>query len=267
MIMDDLDPSIYDPQDGQPAPPPKAPRATSPRGRWRSWLEPAVVIWWLLASIVMVIAVAATWLEIRATARDRSIIGRGEKITALVQQIDNASMPSRKNYRPAPERNPDAMLNFTLKDGRAFELVPLRLDRQRDKLVVGETLEIYVDPADPRARLTDRLGVSPMDYLFLLVLLAPAAALAGIVAAIRRAGMLRTWRLGEAMLATCVDTQTSALHPFSRQVTLALCDSADRRAIKVVMPGAGGIPEVDEPIWILMRNRQPRTAIVARLYA
>lgn len=235
-----------------------APRTVTARGRRRSWGEPGVRLWWLTALVLAVIAGSLTVGRLRGSAQDRELVRQGRKVDAKIRYADHLNVVGQTI---GPEANATFTMEFEL-DGKRHEVVG-KLKQQRELLGPGMVVTLYVDPNDP-SRFTDRTEVAWRDDLFVLLLIAPVVALMLLVAIIRRAMALRTWRQGEAMAAVVVETRQAAAAPMSRLVRYTLRDVKDNRVFSTFIPTRAGMLQPGEEFWVVGGRG---SAVVAALYS
>jgi len=124
---------------------------------------------------------------------------------------------------------------------------------------------IIVDRADP-TRWTARLEPSSLPQQLLpALLLLPFVVVPFFVALLNRARVLRTYRDGEALLATIVGVGHSAAAPGSRLVRCALHTAGENRVIKTLLP-TRKTPPVGQSLWLIAPPARPQQAIPAALF-
>jgi hypothetical protein len=221
-----------------------------------------VRLWWLSAIVIGLIASYLGVTQLAAALEDRRLIVQGRPVEATVVELDQTrSTMTRPMDRNVPR---EVVLQYETPDAGPLE-VKGRLDpRPGESVQVGQTLQIRVDPADPR-RWTDRSRAKAwLAEMTSVALLVPLVAALLIVALIRRAAVLRVWREGHASEAVVVDTAHSAMAPRSRALRLTI--KGDTRVFTSLYPVRAGVPAVGDTVWVVAPPGRPHKAVVARLY-
>jgi len=216
-----------------------------------------------MAGGVMVL-VAGVYSAQRAMGlwRDVWLVRHGVSVDAMVVEVDGD--PTRNKVH-LPEQRAVFKLRFIAPDGSTRIIVD-RLRAQRRAIAVGETIPLFIDP-DNASRWTDRRNISWGEEMAVAAVLAGAGLGMVAVAAVRRRGVLMTWRMGEAMVAVVVETGSSALAPRSRSVRFVMRDGKDKRVYSTLVPTKYGWPAAGESIWMVTLAGGANGAIVAALYA
>lgn len=263
--MTQEDASVGQPAAAVEAPPPEAPRARTKPGARRSWGEMRVRVWWLCAAGLLVVTGYVVVSEAARALADRELVEKGVKVQATVTEIDRGEgFITRENYSARPDEGGQFALKFTLPGGQPHT-VRGRLKAQRDTVAVGDKLPLFVDRVQPN-RWTDRREMNWNEVFIGAYILTPAVALLAAVGVLKRMGVLKVWRHGEAVRATVVEVRNSPLAPLSRLVRMAQPDSRDARVFVGLIPVSSGVPEVGDSIWVVMPPGKPGKAIVAKLY-
>ena len=212
-----------------PPPPPAAPRPLSPRVRRGAWFEPHVRFWWLLtlATGIGVIALLVQAM-IDQHADDRLFL-HGTHVSALV-------LGGVKGQKVAPDTPID--LAFTL-NGTSYTVNGL-LEGRTDYVERGSTVPLLVDPNDTQHWTYRTIGPPFASQLVAPGIAAGVCLIAGIIAAVEHARVLRTLRTGEAWLGRVIDVNTSALAPLARQVRVVAADAKQKQLQTVFVPGPFG---------------------------
>ena len=248
-----------------PNPPPAPPRPITARARQRAWAEAPVRLWWLSAVVIGLIALYVAATQISGALADRRLIEQGHVIDAKVIELDQ----SRSTMMRPMDRSSvldNVLLQYDV-PGSGPQEARGRLDpRPGETVRVGQTLQIRVDPANPR-RWTDRTRArSWLAEMTSVALLAPLVVLLLIVAFVRRAAVLRVWRNEPSAEAVVVDAAHSAMAPRSRTLRMTLTGGADNRVFTTLYPVHAGVPAVGETVWVVAPKGRPGKAVVARLY-
>lgn len=224
-------------------------------------------IWVILALAVAFITIYFTADTYRAGRYERWLITSGQPVRAEVLVIEGTRDRRGSFHRSDILR---VQLGYTV-NGKRYEYLDAqgqlaRVDaRPAPVIFVGDTIDIRVDPADPR-RWTDRTQPKPWIAEFtIVVLLLPLLFVLGLLALLRRQQVLNVWRKGEAAAAVVVDHKQTATAPFSRVVRFTFADGRDRRVWSTLHP-AQGAPQPGETMWVIFPPGKPARAIVAGLY-
>ena len=228
-------------------PPPEPPRALTPRGNRRAWVEPRVRVWWTSALLLAIIGAYFVINQVRSSSRDRQLISTGMKVRATVTAINDQA---RRDRVVSTSEIADFNLSFKTSAGAELRINRARLIDPRDAsgsplktLKVGSEITVYVDPNrfvdwnEKDTRLwTDRPEAPLREDLLLGLIILPFVNILLIIAVIHRIRVIRVWRRGQVMAAVVVDTRQTASAPFSRAVRFALRDLRDRRILRAVVP-------------------------------
>lgn len=243
-------------------PPPPAPREPTPSLRRRSWIDARVRIWWMLAAGLIVVAGYFVAKELARSSHDRWLISSGTAVQAQVLEANGISLPN-KSY--TPEERAVFKLRYEIEGKPPVEMVT-RLKDQREAVVTGGQVKLFVDPGDP-SRWTDRKEISLMHDTLVGVMLTPIAVLMLVVAIVRRAGLLRTWRTGLPLRVVVVDARQTAAAPLSRLVRFTLGGAHDKRVFSTLVPARLGNLHPGDAIWLIAPEDRPGQAIVPAIYA
>jgi len=240
-------------------------RPITPKARRRSWGEPAVRTWWMLALLLMLITawiLAEQWTVIRS---GRWRIEHWHRIPEA--HIDKINDEARDTYRPSLEQLAivDSTLSYVSADGKTH-VVKGKLKAQKKPVRPAETIPILVNPQNPDDW-TDRVSVAPlMQELLVPLLLLPLPVLCLLMALWQRQRILKLWRTGAKRQATVVDTGQSAAHPRSMIVRCTLTDSRDKRILSVVIPRSAARLKPGDSLVIITPIGEPSRAVAAMLY-
>ena len=236
--------------------PPEPPRPLTPRARRGAWTEPRVRLWWLSAA-----AVAAAGLTLLATRylqwrNDSRLVREGRVVQAFIFASDYFPVPGRR--RPP---NSVATLRYEV-DGKEYEVHGL-LEGRKEFYVTHTYIPIRVDPADP-GRWTARALPDPLWFRLIGgAMLLPVAALAALVALLKRASLLRLWRGGPAVEAVVIDSRHTAIAPRSRFVRCAAVDPGDKLVRGVHVPQHAAAVGPGDPLWLVADPRGGSRAVAA----
>jgi len=246
------------------APPP---RPVTPHAARRSWNELPVRIWVILAIAVAFITIYFTVDTYRAGRYERWLITRGQPVKAEVLVIEGT-----RDRRGSFNRSDilRVQLGYTV-NGKRYEYLDAQGQLSRGDarpapvIFVGDTIDVRVDPANPRTW-TDRTRPPPWyAELTIVLLLLPLLVALAAFALLRRRQVLNVWRKGEAAAAVVLDHKQTATAPFSRVIRFTFADGRDRRVWSTLHP-AKGAPQPGETLWVIFPPGKPGRAVVASLY-
>ena len=241
-------------------PPPPAPREVTPLVRRRSWMEPRVRVWWMAAAALLIVAGYFVAIQLAKSAQDRSLVKNGTRVQA---EVVAANGIARKEYRVEPGTRAVFKLSYRL-PGREPGVIESQLKDQRTSISVGQTIPLYIDPADPR-KWTDRMEISLLNDLLVGIMLLPVALIMLGIALATRYAVLRTWRTGVSFPAVVVEMRQTAVAPLSRLVRFTP-GGGDNRVFSTLMPARLGSLSVGDTIWLVAPEWQPGRALVAAAY-
>lgn len=212
------------------------PRPVTPAVHRRAWAEPRVRIWLLAAAAILALAIYWTIAQVSSWYTGNRLIREGVRTEAAVYVPQDFNAGNRIPNRRIAIRQP-VVIEWT--HGEQSHHANAVLDHE---MISGETVPIYIDPADP-ADFTTRTSASSLTgQLFGLAILLPAGLIAGAIAWIQQRRVLSLYQAGEIHPAIVVETRSNALTPESRQVRCTLLDSPDKRIITVALPRRYGNP-------------------------
>lgn len=253
--MTNLDP----PNQTTELPPPPAPRELNPIARRRSWGEPRVRTWWLLAIVVTVAMVAIAtdrFLQARIAAYR---VAHWFRTDAKVVQINTSRRPS---LVAPPGDTPPAILNYADQTGKRRETLGT-IHPIDDAIKMQQTLPILVDPEHPDVW-TDKVTVEPlMSRLSLAFILSPLWLLLVAGALFMRYGTLRLWRSGRAQQAIVLDSRNTAAAPMCRAVRCVLQTGRQDQVFQVIVPSRRANYKAGDVLWVIV----PRTGVSPALAA
>jgi len=264
-----IDPSRPSSRTAGPAPG-ETPRQITQRGRHRSWAEPRVRAWWLLALLTLAaILVSATETSLE-WYRQWKLFNDGQAVWGQIIGPSKDTSPRQRITKP----NELILFRYEYNGKTYFErhTPPHRNDGYYE---TGDKLTIHVDPADPR-RFTPEAEVRPLlPNLIATFVLLPFVIGLGTTAIVLRWRILRLWASGTAMEAVVTACRQSASSPRSRLCICALANQAnptadvvrsERIPLRVAIPYAAGIPAPGDLLWLIVAPRLTRDVLVAKLY-
>jgi hypothetical protein len=241
-------------------PPPQPPRAITKNARRRSWAEPRVRNWVLMAVVIFLIALWFVGLRIYASWSDRWLIKHGVRVEADIIDVDGNTL--KKLYEP--ELNLPFHMSFRMPDGR-FHMVNERLKAQRQAIGPGKKVPLYVDPNNLN-HWTDRVEISWLEDSLVGILLLPTFFLLLGVALFNRMKILQAWENGHAIHASVVEIKQSATAPMSRVLRMVLGHYHDQRIFTTLIPTRLARYQPGDVVWVIIPSTTPRWAILAELY-
>jgi hypothetical protein len=247
--------------DNLPPPPPKPPRALTKKALRRSWAEPRVRTWLVLALAMLVIALIFTVGRAARSAKDYSLMKHGVRVEAYIVDAQGGNT-LKKLYDP-DQRAPFHM-TFNLPDG-TFHEINEPLKDQRKAVGPGMKIPLYVDPKDP-SKWTDRVEVSWLEDTMIGLLLLPTILLFLAIAIFNRYGVLSAWKNGPAMHASVVEIKPSPSAPMSRTLNMVLGHYHDQRIFTTLIPTRLARFQPGDVVWVIIPSTTPRWAILAELY-
>jgi hypothetical protein len=223
-------------------------------------MEPRVRAWWMAAAALLIVAGYFVAIQLAKSSQDRSLVKGGTRVEA---EVVAANGIARKEYRVEPAARAVFKLSYQL-PGREPVVIESQLKDQRTSISVGQTIPLYVDPADPR-KWTDRMEISLLNDLLVGIMLLPVALIMLGIGLAMRYAMLRTWRTGVSFPAVVVDMRQTAAAPLSRIVRFTP-GGGDKRVFSTLMPARLGPVGAGDVIWLIAPEWQPGRALVAAAY-
>jgi len=251
---------MNDPASQHVAPPPAVPRAITPNARRRSWAEPRVRNWWLMAIAIFGVALWLVGVRVYGSQSDRWLINHGVRVEADILDVDGNTL--KKQY--SPEENLPFHLSWRMPDGK-IHAVNERLKAQRTALGPGKKVPLYVDPNNPN-HWTDRVEISWAEDTLVGMLLFPTILLMLGIAFFNRRNVLQAWKNGHAIHASIVEVKQSATAPLSRVLRLVLANYHDQRIFTTLIPTKRAHYQAGDIVWVIIPSTTPRWAILAELY-
>jgi hypothetical protein len=231
--------------------------------RARTWTEPRVRSWWVLASALLALTLYVVGRQTVDWLRERRLIADGVPTAALVEQAGTMTTAARQQ--------PDSIcvLSFERPDGtrhRVSGVLPEHMERGI-AIPVTQTVMIRVDPVDPD-RWTDRTAPPPLTRQ--AVALAVALPLVGglaLVGAVQRRRAAGAWGDGPASAALVLDARQTPVAPRSRAVRCAPADSADNRVFTVFLPPGSAAVARGDVLWVVRPPGRPQPAYAVEWFA
>ena len=241
-------------------PPPSAPRAITANARRRSWAEPRVRTWWLLAIVVFLVSLWFVGMRVYASQADRWLINHGVRVEADIIDVEENTL--KKLYEP--ELNLRFHMTWRMPDGKVHT-VNERLKAQRQAIGPGKKVPLYVDPNNPN-HWTDRVEISWAEDTLVGMLFLPIVLLLLAISIFNRFQTLAAWKNGPAIHATVVEIKQSATAPKSRILRMVLGHYHDQRISTTLIPTKRARYQAGDVVWVIIPSTTPRWAILAELY-
>jgi hypothetical protein len=249
-------------RDELPPAPPAAPRALTATVKRRAWTETRVRGWWILAAAMLVISVYYAISRSHTWSVERRLITTGERLDAEVMGWA-PGMDAPHTAKQVIQADSQVALRYTFR-GQTYDVFG-PLAGRKQSIYTHTMVPIIVDPGDP-TRWTGRLQPAPLvQELLPALLLLPFVVVPFVVALVNRARVLRTYRDGEALLATVVGVGHYAAAPGSRLVRCALHTAGENRVIKTLLP-ARKTPPTGQSLWLIAPPNRPQQAVPAALF-
>lgn len=243
--------------DALPAPP----RPVTARARRRAWADPGVRFWWLAAAVLLAAAAYMAFVGHRAWSHQAWLSQSASVVQAKVVQASGQVFGSR-----AAPPDADVMLSFDW-NGRPHQATGRLADRKPGEFViVGSTVPIRVNPANPDDWTSFDRPPPPGGYFLGTMVAAPAAAAAGVLAWLARRGLLRTVRDGRGVPARVVGRQQTALAPNAVAVRCSPAD-AGGRVVTVYVPRTSPAARDGDELLVLTRPNGGGRAVAADWFA
>lgn len=254
-------------QTAELSPPADAPRDVASRLiRKRAWTEPRVRLWWVLG---IAIAVLMTYLFATQAANwwaQRRLLNRGTVVQAIIIEaktdLNDITVPGKSM---APDST--CVMRFEI-SGKQYEVMgqlPEHIERG-EHIVTGpeKPVTLHVDPNDP-TQWTDRTTSPPFlsRQMIGVAIGAPIAIVLIVAAVLKRRGVLRVWRDGQAAPALVVGTSQTPVAPRCRVVRCTPADSADKRVFTVYLPAEARHISSGDFVWVVHRNGKPEPCYAA----
>jgi hypothetical protein len=240
--------------------PPSPPRPLNAKARRQSWSEARVRIWWLLGLALFIIAAVFVGAQIKQSAENRNLLRVGVRVNAQIIEANGQTL--RKLY--PPEQNVIFKFKFKLPDGREHTISD-RLKDQRYATGPGQDLPVVVDPSNPD-RWTDRVETSWLSDLLVGMALGPIIAACIGIGLMKRRGILKTYREGDALVGVVHSVSTVAFSPGAQSIRFFLRDSDDQRVYSTIPPRSAGPFQEGDEFWLIVPRGAPNASIILRAY-
>jgi len=223
-----------------------------------------VRLWLVLTLVVCAVMAYLLYSRIMVGLEERKLILQGDKVEAIVDEIEGQNRPGIKVARST---SPHVKMHFKTKEGVEQTVEGNLVRMLQGDVIVGKPLAIRVDPKDALLW-TDRMEPRPwLANLSMPLLFLPVVVVTVLVMILKRHGVLRIWKTGEPAEATVVSLEHSGLAPRSRLLRYALTEREDRRVFTMLYPVRAGLPQKGDELQLLVIANNPSRAIVAAFYA
>lgn len=245
---------------GEPPAPADAPRAITPRVRWKAWGERHVRLWWMLGLVLLAVAGYYTVTRWYDWSVEKRLIVSGESVEAEVLTTEQGGEYIKN--KPIPKGS-GMDFRYTFR-GETYRLHGF-MEGREGLIMTGQKIPIRIDPGHP-TRWTARTKPALLWMeLMIPILLVPFIILLLLVAWWQRGQVLRVYRDGEAVLAEVVGVGHSAAAPFSKMVRCAVHVGAEARIVKAILPPRR-VPAVGQLLWLIAPAKSPQKGIPAALF-
>lgn len=215
------------------------PRAPTARVRRRAWADPVVRFWWLAAAVTLAAGIYLGVSSFNVWRHDGWLMTQ-PAVKATIKQSSQDTIAGRP-VKPGMTME----LQFPFGGRPASVWVPMV--GYTGEPMTGQDIDVHVNPADEND-LTIRNVPQALPAALVGGLATAALAIGPMLAAwwVRRR-VLRTWRSGEARLATVLGRQQTPLAPTGRAARCVWLDEAltDRRIFSVYLPARSAEASAD----------------------
>ena len=243
---------------------PTPPRPLTRAARRRSWGEPAVRGWLLGALVLMALAVHSVWSAVSTNADQQWLLMHGRPVEATIYASGRGRVPG---IAYPPDGFFTLLYDRQSQDGRIQpERVETSFPEQRDSVISGSKITLYVDPIDPAHWTSKSASLHWWSGLTSGILMLFFALLLIGVAALLRRQRLRWFEVGTVVDAIVVAIRTTPLAPLSQAVRCSDPNSGAPGATTVYLPRSAGIVRVGETIPLICVPNRPERALAAGPY-
>jgi hypothetical protein len=248
------------------AAPADAPRDVTAWVRRRTWTEPRVRLWWMMALGVLLLTLYIVITQAAAWWSERRLLTHGVAVQAVIVRAQD-----RLNDITVPDKQmpPDSVctLKFTL-NGQEYEVRDqLKEHMERGQHVVtgpDHPITLHVDSEDPQ-RWTDRTSAPPLlsRQLVGVTVGLPVVVVLISLALMKRRGLLEVWRSGPASTAMVLEMGQTPVAPGARSLRCTAADHGDKRVFTVYVPASVGTIAPGDVLWVIRPNGKADTAYAA----
>jgi hypothetical protein len=233
-------------------PPPDAPRTLTMSIRRSVLLEPRVRRWWLLAILIALLFCGYAGDRLWARRVEAQLIHNGTPMHAKISGAENkiTGMPIGPGDLVQLELNwPD----------NTQEHVTGHLST---KSVVGDDVDIHVDPAD-HSNWTDRTQpISLLDSLVIGLFVLPLIPVVLVAGYAQANTLMNLWKSGAVAVAVIYDRKQSPIAPLSYALRCSLQNNRQKTLFTVFVPRIGYGLEKGDLIWVITPPKKGRPLAV-----
>jgi len=247
-----------------PAAPAPPPRVVSPLVLRKSWFEPRVRFWWLVAFVLAVSATSFLVVDLLEWNDERYVIQNGATVEAVITMIGEGEAQGRSNIDPT-EFTVTLSFNFENQDYtvKGFLEGP---DLPR-AISLKDKIEIKIDPRKPSRWTFRKRDLPPLSRAFFSTgLVLPFALAAALVSGLIRRRVLGVWRDGKATLFVVHAIGQSALAPRSRVLRCLPAEGQEHRLVQVHTPRRLADFKPGDYLWLIHHPGNYNGALPALVY-
>jgi hypothetical protein len=241
--------------------PPPAPRPISGTARRRAWAEPRARAWLLSGLVLLLIAIGCLIQESSSWRASESILNKNTPVSAVITVIDGTD---RQGFA-ASAAEASCRFSFTY-NGHPYTVDGSIADQADESgmAVVGRTVTLHIDPADPEHRWTAVTGTTTLGLQLVgFWVTLPVSLLLLALAYWQRTRVLGIWVNGHDTPCVVVNTSQSALAPLSIAVQCTPVTGFERHVATVLVPRRIATPRAGDEIWIVFPRDKIESAIAA----
>ena len=253
-----LPPTTSPPRD--PHQPPDAPRPVTAHARRRSWGEPGVRAWVVVAVIVLGAAIGVLSGQFLSWYHDTRLRRTGDLIDVY---LIGPEMDSKKGEKVAPGGYAYLRIKYQGKERVVHGRLPA-LDKDVHMYEDGTTLPMRINPQDADDW-TLRVVVPPLSQeLIGAFILMPLGVVAAVMAFAMRKRILRVWREGVAREVVVLGAKNTALAPRSQILRCANVRGSDKTLFNVLVSKQAALA-MHDTLWVvsLPHSLQPALPVAA----
>lgn len=208
------------------------PRTVTSRVALRAWIDPHVRTAWLAGLSLIVVGIGFLVQRYTLWQQASRLITDGVATDAMIVEVNGSKLVGRSEAGDRP-----LTLRFS-REGKSYEFRVPYLDGRmaEEPLVVGQTVKIRVDPADPN-RWSPRRAPAPLgpDLVGGSIVLCSGLLLC-VLAAFLRASVVKTYRSAPLLESVVLSARHAAIAPRAWQVRCSPIAETDDRVFTVYAP-------------------------------
>jgi hypothetical protein len=233
--------------------PPPPPREMTSRVSARTWFDPRVRFWLVVAGFLLVLFGYFSVARILDWRQENELIHNGTLVSATVSMEGIG----RHGYVFPPATPVTLSFDF---NGQSQQVSGI-LEGHTAAVSTGQTIQIRVDPSDP-TRWTDfteskALGGNMIGPLLII----PIVPLALLLAWLKRRRLLVAWTNGPAEPAVVAERHQTALAPMAHVVKCSFQNREDKRLFVVYLPKRFSELGAGDVVWLLASPQKKGPAI------